>query len=68
MVITRGNKEEHEKKLFDVWRKLDKTGYRASERKSEIFQNKMKWMGRRIDDNGTMKKEKTILELKQPEN
>ena len=37
IVVTRGNKQKHEKKLFDVLSKLEKAGYRASKRKSEFF-------------------------------
>ena len=34
MVVTRGRREDHEKKLFDVLKKLeDAAAYRASERK-----------------------------------
>ena len=32
IVVTRGNKQEHEKKLFDVLSKLEKAGYRASKK------------------------------------
>ena len=37
IVVTRGNREDHEKKLFDVLKKLENAGYRASEKKSEFF-------------------------------
>ena len=43
IVVTRGDRKEHENKLFDVLKKLEDAGYRASERKSEIFLNKTKW-------------------------
>ena len=32
LVVTRGNREDHKKKLFDVLKKLENAGYRASER------------------------------------
>ena len=32
IVVTRRNKQEHEKKLFDVLSKLEKTGYRTSKK------------------------------------
>ena len=69
-MVTRGDREDHEKKLFDVLKKLEDAGYRASERKSEFFKNKMKWLGHEIDENGIKpnKKVKAILELKHPEN
>ena len=41
-MVTRGNRTEHEKNLFDVLKKLKNAGDRASERKSEVFRNKSK--------------------------
>ena len=32
IIVTRGSKQEHEKKLFDILNKLDKAGYRASKK------------------------------------
>ena len=71
IVLTRGNREDHKKKLFDVLEKMENAGYRASERKSEFFKNKMNWLGHEIDEDGikpNKEKVKTILELKHPEN
>ena len=51
IVVTRGDQKDHEKKLFDVLRKLENAGYRANEKKSELSQNKMKWLGHEIDEN-----------------
>ena len=45
-VVTRGDRKEHEKKLFDVIKKLEDAGYRASERKSE-FSKQYKMVGTR---------------------
>ena len=42
IVVTRGNREDHEKKLFDVLKKLENAGYRASEKKSDFFLTKTK--------------------------
>ena len=70
-VVTRGDRIEHEKKLFDVLRKLQDAGYRASERKSEFFLNKTKWLGHEIDETEikpNTEKVKAILDLKHPEN
>ena len=39
---TRGNKQDHEKKWFDILNKQEKAGYRASKRKSEFFMNRTK--------------------------
>ena len=71
IVVTRGSREEHEKKIFEILKKLEKAGYRASERKSEFFLNKTKWLGHEIDEMGikpNKEKVKAILELKHPEN
>ena len=42
IVVTRGNKQDREKKLFDVLNKLEKAGYRASKKKSKFFNNRIK--------------------------
>ena len=42
IIVTRGNKQDHEKKLFDVVNKLEKAGYRASKKKSEFFKKQTK--------------------------
>ena len=71
IVVTRGDRKEHEKKLFDVLKKLEDAGYRASERKSEFFLKSTKWLGHEIDETGikpNKEKVKAILELKHPEN
>ena len=49
-VTTRGSKQEHEEKLFDMSNKLEKAEYRASKRKSEFYMNRSKWLGHGIDD------------------
>ena len=71
IVVTRGDRKEHEKKLFDTLRKLENAGYRASERNSEFFLNKTKWLGHEFDETGikpNKEKVKAILELKHPKN
>ena len=71
IVVIRGNKQDHEKKLFDVLNKLEKAGYRASKKKSEFFMNRIKWLGQEIDENGTKPNEEkvdAIQKLKPPEN
>ena len=52
IVVTRGSKQDHEKKLFDVLDKLEKAGYRASKKKSEFFMKETKWLGHEINENG----------------
>ena len=64
-------RKEHERKLFDILGKMEEAGYRASERKSEFFLNKTKWLGNEIDETGikpNKEKVKAILEIKHPEN
>ena len=53
IVVTRGNKQDHERKSFDVLSKLEKAGYRASKKKSKLFMNRMKWQGRKIKPENT---------------
>ena len=45
IVVTRGNRQDHEKKLFDVLNKLEKAGYRASKKKIRIFHETNKMAG-----------------------
>ena len=71
IVVTRGSKQDHENKLFDVPNKLEKAGYQASKKKSEFFMNRIKWLGHEIDKNGNKPNEEkveAILKLKAPEN
>ena len=71
IVVTWGDRKEHEKKLFDILGKWENAGYRASERKSEFFLNRTKWLGHEIDETGiepNEEKVKAIPELKHPEN
>ena len=71
IVVTRGDRKDHEKKMFDVLKKLENAGYRASEKKSEFFQNKIKWLGHEIDEDGiksNKEKVEATLDLKHPEN
>ena len=71
IVVTCGNKQDNEKKIFDTLIKLEKAGYRASKRISEFFKNRTKWRGHKIDENGIKPNEEkveAILKLKAPEN
>ena len=71
IVVTRGNKQDHEKKLFDVLNKLEKAGYRAIKKKSEFFMNETKWLGHEINENGinpNEEKVEAIIKLKALEN
>ena len=68
--VTWGSKQEHEKKLFDTLKKLEKARYRASKKKSEFFMSRIKWLGHEIDENGKKPNEKVdaILKLEPPKN
>ena len=71
IVVTRGSKQDHEKKLVDVLNKLEKAGYRASKRKTEFFINQTKRLRHEIDENRIKPNEEkveAILRLKPPEN
>ena len=70
-MVTRGDKQEHEKKLFDVLSRLEKAGYRASKRKSEYFLKQTKWLGHKNDENRSKPNEEkveAIQKLKSPKN
>ena len=71
IVVTRENKLEHEKKLFDVPSKLEKTFYRANKRKSEFLLKQTKWLGNEIGKNGIKPNEEKVevkQQLKPPNN
>ena len=70
IVATRGSKQDHEKKLFDVLSKLEKAGHRGSKKKSEFFLNETKWLDHEINENKIKPNEDkvdAILKLKAPE-
>ena len=59
------------KEIIRRTKKIENAGYRTSERKSEFFKNRMKWLGHESDEDGiksNKEKVKAILELKHPEN
>ena len=60
IVVTRGSKQDHEKKLFDILNKLEKAGYRASKKKSELFMNETNWLGHEINENGKKPNEEKV--------
>ena len=70
-MATRGNKQDHETKLLDILTKLEKAGYRASERKFKFFMNRTKWLGHEVDEKGIKPNEEkleAIFKLNPPEN
>ena len=71
ILVTRGNKQGHKKKLFDVLNKLEKAGYRASTKRSEFFMKQSKRLGHEIDENKIEPNEdkvEAIFKLNPPEN
>ena len=43
--VTNGTIEEHEQELREILSKIQETGYRASERKTELFRNELNLVG-----------------------
>ena len=50
--VTNGSAEDHERKLREVLSKLEKAGYRTSEKKTELFKGERTWLGFFINHNG----------------
>ena len=71
IIVIRGSTQDHEKKSVDILNKLEKAGYRASERKSEFFMSETKWLGHEIDGKEIKPNEEkveAIIKLKPSEN
>ena len=50
--MTNGSIDDHEKELREVLKKLQNAGYRASEKKTELFKKELTWLGYFINQNG----------------
>ena len=48
IIVTRGTKEEHTRKLYSVLTKVENEGYRASKKKSKFYQKETIWLGHTI--------------------
>ena len=71
IIVTRGTKEEHTRKLYSVLSKLENEGYQASKNKSKFYQKETIWLGHTIPQDGIRpNKGKTdaINKLKPPTN
>ena len=71
IVVTRGTKEEHTRKLYSVLTKLENEGYRARKKKIIIQPKKTIWLRHTISQDGIRpNKEKTdaIIKLEPPTN
>ena len=50
--VTNGTIDDHEREIREVLTKLQNAGYRASERKTELFKQEITWLGYHIDQKG----------------
>ena len=69
--VTNGSIEEHEKEVREVLGKLQNAGYRASEKKTELFKKELTWLGYFIDQDGVKPirdKTEAITKLTAPNN
>ena len=69
--VTNGSIEDHEREVRDVLMKLQNAGYRASEKKTELFKKELTWLGYFINQSGVKPiKDKTeaITKLAAPKN
>ena len=69
--MTNGPIDERERELREVLNKLQTTGYRASEKKTELFKQELTWLGYHINQSGVKPmKDKTeaITKLEAPKN
>ena len=69
--VTNGTIEKHEQELREVLSKLQEAGYRASERKTELFKKELTWLGYQVNQNGVKpikNNTEAITKLKAPTN
>ena len=69
--VTDGNIEDHEREVREVLTKLQNVGYRASEKKTELFKRELTWLGYYINKDSVKPiKDKTeaITKLEAPKN
>ena len=69
--VTNGSIDDHEKELREVLKKLQNAGYRASEKKTELFKKELTWLGYFINQNGVKPiedKTEAITKLAAPKN
>ena len=69
--VTNGSIEEHKKEAREVLMKLQNAGYRASEKKTELFKKELTWLGYFINQNGVKPirdKTEAITKLAAPKN
>ena len=69
IIVTRGTKEEHTRKIYSVLTIQENEGYKASKKKSKFYQKETIWLGHKISQDGIRpNKEKTdaINKLEHP--
>ena len=69
--VTNGTFDEREKELRKVLSKLQNAGYRASEKKTELFKQELTWLGYQINQSGVKPikgKTEAITKLEAPKN
>ena len=69
--VSNGTIDEHERKLREVPNKYQTAGYRASEKKTEVFKQELTWLGYQINQSGVKPrkdKTETITKLEAPKN
>ena len=69
--VTNGSIDEHERELREVLNKIQTAGYRASEKKTELFKQELTWLGYHINQSGVKPiKDRTeaITKLEGPKN
>ena len=50
--VTNGTIDEHEQEVREVLNKIQNAGYRASEKETELFKQKLTWLGYHINQSG----------------
>ena len=71
IIVTRGTKEQHTRKLESVLTKLENEGYKASKKKSKFYQKESVWLGHTISQDGirpNKEKSDAINKLNPPTN
>ena len=52
LIVTKGTKEEHEEKVWEVFRKLDSNKLQLMEEKSKLAKNEIDWLRFNISKKG----------------
>ena len=71
MCVNNGTIDEHEQEVREVLNKIQNAGYRASDKKTELFKQELTWLGYHINKSGVKPiKDKTeaITKLSAPKN